>query len=258
MRIAGSVGPPSLIETCAAARRVVTWRHAEVMSGITTRRWTESGTTWFAIGGIGPELAGPAGHLLMGYERHGSEWRLGYPVDTPHLDQCWRNFSGCAELIVRQAAGLEPVPWRDALAELCTRTRGRGVSWWLTGSAALAVRGASVRPGDLDLVCTVEDAVRLGELFADEMIEPVLPSAPDWISEYWGRAFCAARIEWIGGPRPDVDDPLPTDFGPAAGARLDTVMWEGWPIQVPPLDLQRAVSLRRGLTQRVAAIDALG
>jgi len=35
------------------------------------------------------------------------------------------------------------------------------------------------------------------------------------------------------------------------------VHWHGWDIRVPPLALQRAVSARRGLPGRVAAIDRL-
>ena len=50
---------------------------------------------------------------------------------------------------------------------------------------------------------------------------------------------------------------MPADFGPAAAARLQTVAFEDWMIRVPPLDLQRAVNQRRGLTERVAMIDAL-
>jgi hypothetical protein len=227
------------------------------MAAITTRRWTEAGTTWFAVSVVGPELAGPAEHLLMGYERHGNEWRLGYRSDTPGLDPCWRNFSNSAELMVRQAAGLEPVPWSEALRELCRRTSGLELDWWLTGSAALAVRGALIEPGDVDVVCTADGALRLGQVFADALIEPVVPADSSWISEYWGRAFLAARIEWIGGPKPHVDSPLPCDFGPDAASRLETVAWEGLQLQVPPLYLQRAVSVRRGLSERVALIDAL-
>lgn len=228
------------------------------MAGITTRRWTEAGTTWFAVGGLAPELAGPAEHVLMGYQRHGEEWRRGYPADTPGLDICWRNFSDCAELMLRQAARLEPVPWRETLRELCRRTGGPESGWWLTGSAALAVRGASIEPGDVDLVCSADGARRLGTLFADALIEPVVRAGSGWISDYWGRAFLAARLEWIGGPKTGVDSPSPCDFGPAAASRLETVTWEGWRLRVPPLDLQRAVSQRRGLTDRVALIDAMG
>ncbi len=227
------------------------------MSAVMTRRWTKDGTTWFAVGGLGPELAGPAEHLLMGYERDGDEWWRGYPADTPQLDRYWENFSASAPAMLRQAARLDPVPWREALRELCDRTGGGPLGWWLTGSAALAVRGAPIEPGDLDLVCTTEEAIWLGQVFADALIEPVAKSGGGWISDYWGRAFWAARIEWIGGPKPAVDKPLPSDFGPVAASRLQTVRWESWPIRVPPLDLQRAVSQRRGLIDRVAVIDAL-
>jgi hypothetical protein len=150
-----------------------------------TRRWTDAGTTWFAISGAGPELTALAEHVLMDYQRDGDEWRRGYPADTPGLDICWQNFAGCAELMLRQAARLEPVPWQETLRELCRRTSGQESGWWLAGSTALA------------------------------------------------------------------------DFGPVAASRLETVTWEGWQLRVPPLDLQRAVSERRGLTARVALIDAL-
>jgi len=196
-------------------------------------------------------------HFFMDYERHGDEWRRTYPAGTPHLDRAMDNFAKYLEPMLRQFTGHDRVPWRDALRELCRRTDGKPVDWWLTGSAALAVRGAPIEPGDIDLVCGVSDAVALGDVFSDAMVEPVAPAASESISEWWGRAFCGARIEWIGGPKPWVDDPLPADFGPAAAARLEAVAFEDWMIRVPPLDLQRAVNQRRGLTERVAMIDAL-
>ena len=66
-----------------------------------------------------------------------------------------------------------------------------------------------------------------------------------------------ARVEWVGGVGPAADEPQPTDFGLAAAARLEVVPWRGWQIRVPPLDLQRAVSLRRALHDRVRLIDTL-
>jgi hypothetical protein len=227
------------------------------MTAVTTRRWTEAGTTWFAVGGVGPELAIAAEGVLMDYQRHGDEWRHGYPSDTPGLDICWQNFTNCAELMLRQAARLEPVPWRETLRELCRRTSGRESGWFLAGSAALAVRGASIEPGDIDLVCSDGGAISLGTIFADALIEPVVCDSRGRISDYWGRAFLTARLEWIGTPRPAVDSPSPSDFGPIAASRLETVTWEGFELRVPPLDLQRAVSHRRGLTSRGALIDAL-
>jgi hypothetical protein len=227
------------------------------MSAPATRRWSEDGVTWFAVRDVGSEFAEAASRVFMGYERAGSEWRRGYPADTPHLELAWQNFAWHIEAVLRQAAGLDPVPWLDALREVCRRTTGQPVAWWLTGSAALAVRGAPIEPGDLDLVCGSQDAAVLGDLFSDALLEPVLPAGPNWISDSWGRAFCGARIEWIGGPRPSADHPLPSDFGLAAASRLQTLSFEGWPVRVPPLELQRAVCRRRGLTDRVALIDVL-
>jgi hypothetical protein len=223
---------------------------------VTTRRWTEAGTTWFALSGVGPELAVSAEQVLMGYQRNGGEWRRGYPADTPGLDICWQNFTSCAGLMLRQAARLEPVPWRETLHELCRRTSGQEPDWWLTGSTALAVRGAGIEPGDIDLVCSGQGARGLGMIFADALIEPVLRDT-SFISDYWGRAFLTARLEWIGDPKAGVDSPAPSDFGSFAASRLETVTWEGWQLRVPPLGLQRAVSQRRGLTTRVALIDSM-
>lgn len=150
-----------------------------------------------------------------------------------------------------------------------TRCRGRtpwprcaggfspaGVDWWLAGSAALAVRGAPLIPGDLDLVVSGPDSIRTGHLLADGLIEPVTRS--DWeLSRWWGRAFVHARIEWVGGVTAAADKPEISDFGPAAAAALQVVRWRAWDIRVPPLALQRAVSVRRGLPGRVALIDNL-
>ncbi|HET7013624.1 MAG TPA: hypothetical protein VFI65_06920 [Streptosporangiaceae bacterium] len=160
----------------------------------------------------------------------------------------------------RRSPGLarnELKPWRDALRELCQRTGGQPVSWWLAGSTALAVRGAPIEPGDLDVVCEPTDAIMIGELFSDALIEPVMPHSADWLGELLGRAFWEVRIEWVGGVNPHVDEPEPCDFGPEAGRRLEPARFEDWEILVPPLDLQRAVNVRRGLTSRVNMIDAL-
>ena len=228
------------------------------MNAVTTRRWTDDqGKVWFAASVTDGSYEQVAERVLMDYERAGPEWRRAYPGDTPHLERAWEHFSACTERVLRQAARLEPVPWRDALRELCQRTIGQPVSWWLAGSTALAVRGAPIEPGDLDIICDAGDAITLGELFSDSLIEPVTKGSADWLGEWLGRAFWEARIEWVGGVNPHVDDPEPCDFGPEAARRLDPVRFEDWQILVPPLDLQRTVNERRGLTHRVAMIDAL-
>ncbi|MFI7543595.1 hypothetical protein [Actinoplanes sp. NPDC049599] len=180
-------------------------------------------------------------------------WSRSFPAGTPHLERAWLTFQRLIEPCLRQAAGLDPVPWQPALTEVCRRLNGAGVDWWLAGSAALAVRGIPVTPGDLDLIVADRDAHRVGDLLLDGLIEPVAPA--DWFCRWWGRAVLGARVEWVGGVGPAADQPETTDFGPAAAARLEAVRWQGHEIRVPPLELQRTVSARRGLTARVQLID---
>jgi hypothetical protein len=180
-------------------------------------------------------------------------WSRSFPADAVHLDSAWANFQRLIEPALRQIAGLDPVPWQEALSEVCRRLGGAGVDWWLTGSAALAVRGLPISPVDLDLVVADADARRVGDLLLDGLIEPV--ARVDWFCRWFGRAVLGARVEWVGGVGPGADQPEITDFGPVAAGRLEVVRWEGHEIRVPPLELQRAVSARRGLVERVRLID---
>jgi hypothetical protein len=77
------------------------------------------------------------------------------------------------------------------------------------------------------------------------------------VSEWWGRAFIGGRVEWAGGITAAADQPGISDVGLTAQAGLETVRWRDWDIRVPPLHLQRAVSLRRGLPGRAELIDQL-
>jgi hypothetical protein len=60
-------------------------------------------------------------------------------------------------------------------------------------------------------------------------------------------------VEWIAGVH-DTDEP----HEQSPTARLDHVRWRGHDVPVAPLDLQLAVSRRRGLTDRASKILAAG
>lgn len=167
----------------------------------------------------------------------------------PVPEQAARAFANVQQLLeplLRQCLGTTAVPWEAALNEVCGRLESGGVDWWLCGSAALAVRGVA------DARCGRGRRAAGGRL-----IEPVCPAG--WpISNWWGRAFLHARVEWVGGVTPAADEPQVTDYGPAAANSLQAIRWRAWDVRVPPLHLQRAVSARRGMADRVALIDRLG
>jgi hypothetical protein len=215
---------------------------------------TESATTEFWVFGADPALETALEQLW--WERRVGGWCRSFACPAAQAAPAFANLERLFEPALRQAAGLDPVPWQDALAEVCRRFGPAGVDWWLAGSAALAVRGAPLSPGDLDLIVSGPDSARAGSLLADGLIEPVVRAG--WgLSQWWGRAVVHARIEWAGGVTAAADEPELTDFGPAAAAALQVVRWRDWDIRVPPLALQRAVSMRRGLSARVALIDDL-
>ncbi len=182
----------------------------------------------------------------------------GFPSASPHLDRIYETFARRADDLLAQRAGVRPVPWEQALESVIRRVEGQSIDWWVVGSVALAVRGLAVTPGDVDLAVDGAGAHRLGEALLDDLIEPVVP-VDGWVCDWFGRAFPGALVEWVGGVDERADRPMPSDFGPIAASRRETVIWRGHQLHVPPLDLQLAVSEARGRTEQAALIrGALG
>lgn len=118
------------------------------------------------------------------------------------------------------------------------RVEGAGVGWWLYGSAALAVRGLAVAPGDIDV--HVDDAFALGRVLDDWLVTPV-ERMTGWVAAEHGRAFNGAVVEWIARPDPALDDrSAQREQGPLIASEIEVVRWRGHALRVPPL----AASLR--------------
>lgn len=176
-----------------------------------------------------------------------------FPINSMHLERAYENFARHAWACIQQAAGERPVPWERALADFLARVEGVSIDWWLGGSAALAVRGLSVVPGDFDLIVDDVGAHHLSDRLLDCLIEPVA-AVDDWFCNWFGRAFLHARFEWVGGVDARADTPHISDFGPAAASQRETVVWRGYDIRVPPLEMQLATHERRGRHERAAQI----
>ena len=219
-----------------------------------TIRRNEGTTTSFIITDLDPAYYDAARELYYSPVEEG--FAKSYPADTPHLDRIYQNFARYGEEMVLQTARVRPIPWDRALLAFLRCVEGKGINWWLAGSAALAVRGLDITPRDLDLIVDDASAPKLGELLLDYLVEPVLPST-GWIGNWFGRAFLHARLEWVGGVYTSAATPHVSDFGPAAASRLEVVSWHGEAIRVPPLDLQLQVSERRGLSERAGKIKRL-
>src|SRR5262249_47730246 len=84
---------------------------------------------------VGPELGHAVRELAFGEE--GERFVRRFPASAPFARRAALRFEACVPALVRQAAGVEPVPWGRALESVIDRTRESGADWWLTGSAAL-------------------------------------------------------------------------------------------------------------------------
>lgn len=190
------------------------------------------------------------GYLGTGGDRFATRW---FP-DSARVPGYYERFAASIDQMVLQSARLVPVPWEEALLEFLRRAESSTLSWWLYGSAALAVRGIEIIPGDIDV--NVDDAYLAGELFDDLLVTPV-EELDQWVAKRIGRAFFGAIIEWLSEPHAHMDDPVdPHEQGPHVADRLETVEWRGYEFRVPPLSAQLAICERRGLTDRVELIRA--
>ena len=186
------------------------------------------------------------GYLLDGGARFATRWlpRAAEP------ERYFARFTAAIGPMVRQKAGLDPVPWEDALLAFVRRVEGSGLDWWLYGSAALAVRGLAVAPGDID--AHVDDAFALGRLLDDWLVTPV-ERMPGWVAAEHGRAFHGAVVEWLARPDPALDDrAAPVEQGPLIAPEIEVVRWRGHAVRVPPLAASLRGRERRGRSARRA------
>jgi len=219
-------------------------------------RKTAGSKTYFLVSELDPSYHRAARDL--GFVEADDGFGRAFETDTPHLAKIFARFASSAEEMILQTAGARPVPWDKALLNFLQRASAENVDWWLAGSAALAVRRIDLVSRDLDIITDSEGARQLGRAMSEWLVEPVQESH-GWIARWFGRAFADARIEWVGDVEKWVDDRGPSDFGPMARARLQTVHWNGYTIRVPPLEMQLEACERRGLEDRSRKIQqALG
>lgn len=176
-----------------------------------------------------------------------------YSATVRYIDKIQKRFLKYAPVMLAQLAYQIEVPWQDALEAFCQRTAGSGIRWWLTGSCAACLRGIALNPHDVDIMIDSRDCDIVADLFADELIEPILDTQ-GWVTKDFGVIFLKGRIDIASDPHPCLDEPQPVDCGPYALAHLETINWRGFTIKIPPVHLQLNANLRRNRLDRVKLI----
>lgn len=188
--------------------------------------------------------------VKMGW-RPGPSGRFERRVDLmPEIETVFERFERHLPLMLLQSTGQAEVDWRTGLHAFAERVEGSGIFWWLYGSAALAVRGIDVTPGDVDLA--VIDAERATAAMQPLLVLP-LTYMPGWLADWTAWAFAGAIVEWLSDYHPTGSSP-PREQEPAIIDMLEEVPWEGHQVLIPPLSSQVPVLEARGLKRRAAAI----
>lgn len=177
-----------------------------------------------------------------------------YPKNIDNIDKIKMNFKNYAEEMFLQMGHLKEVKWEKALLSFINKVKDYDIEWWLTGSCALAVRGISTMPHDVDIMLNSKDIDKIKNIFSDFIVEPII-SSKGWVVDYFGVLFLNTRIDLAFDPQEFVDNPEPSDFGIYAMNNTEMVQWKGNIIKVPPLELQLQVNKRRKRYDRVKTIE---
>jgi len=188
------------------------------------------------------------------YQRDGASYIKRFPKYTKDLATIQRNYARDAEFMFRQLCEVDPVPWEMALGEFLKLVAGVDINWWLAGSCAACVRGIPFNPHDIDIMIDAKDVDTINNLFIDHIVEPIIDSS-GWVTKDFGVVFLHARIDIASDPQERLDHPEPVDCGPYAKRHLETVLWNGYRIKVPQVNLLLNANKRRGREDRVRLLE---
>ena len=188
------------------------------------------------------------------YQKDGDSYIKNFPASTPYMDKIMAHYEKYAEEMFLQLVYQRPIPWEKGLLEFLKRIDHSNVDWWLTGSCAACIRGININPHDVDMMVDSQSIGVIIELFKDNIIEPIIDTK-GWVTKDFGVLFMQCRIDIASDPQSSLDEPEPVDCGPYAKSKLETVIWNGYKVRIPPIELQLNANKRRQRTERVRRIE---
>ncbi|MDN5726305.1 MAG: hypothetical protein L0G99_10310 [Propionibacteriales bacterium] len=165
-------------------------------------------------------------------------------------------------------------PWEMTLEQVVDRLKRIDATWMLVGSAATAIRGAAIVPGDIDILVSSGDGVRMAAGLLPIRSEPW----PDEDPESWRSSLDQPVLTWvdttktawtfgrwmINNTKVELANRQPVHHRPGGpGTRLtetdaspslaNHVRWHHRIVPIVPVELQLATMIVRGHHGRLAA-----
>jgi hypothetical protein len=166
-------------------------------------------------------------------------------------------------------------PWTTALATVAEQLNRNRIEWMLLGSAATALHGAAILPGDIDIaVLAADDVTRAATVLpTPDASEPVEPDEPSvWIStaaeptlqfgdagERWtfGRWIIhGVKVELAHIDAPAVAELMIETRASPVWHERQTLNCHGQPVPTVPIEVQLATMIARQQDTRIDATIA--
>ncbi|RZU18836.1 hypothetical protein EV645_1036 [Kribbella rubisoli] len=160
--------------------------------------------------------------------------------------------------------------WTTTLATVAERLNNAHIDWMLLGSAATALRGVSIVPGDIDIAVLAADDITHAAAVLPTPSEPPDPNL--WFSTlaqpslqwgdaderwYFGRWMINdVKVELAHIAAPDVAELLVETRSPLVWRERQTLTCHGRLIPTVPVEVQLATMMARQQHTRIAATIA--
>ena len=179
-------------------------------------------------------------------------WRddLLFPHDFRTIEARWIGY-----LLAAPERRATPAAIDQALVWIADQHAEAGIDWWLTGSAALYVRGIDLLPHDIDVMTYLWQAEAIGSVVAPSIVEP-FQRVSDWVVKGFGVIDRGVRVDYAFEPEAWVDGQGIVDFGPYAEQHLEEARWRGRVFRVPEVTTHIWPNEARDRLDRVALIRA--
>jgi hypothetical protein len=185
--------------------------------------------------------------------------------DLSRVRQAYNRNRFVLQTMLDQAHDHVPAGVETALEEVIRRISGplehEGIGWYVGGSAAAWLLGATIAPGDLDIGTTRAGVDRIAGLLPEYLIEP--PAPTDWPGigiVHGARAFVGtfregARVEWSTPIEPRTPVPFDEWSGNGDTAHLVNASFHDRTVRVTRPEYAMVRALEKERTKTVEAIS---
>lgn len=175
------------------------------------------------------------------YAKEEEKFQKTYPKNIEDKELIKKNFSRLGESMFTGNGN-----WQDVLLKFAKKCYYNNIEWYITGSISESVVGVKINPHDIDIVIHVKDFFRIKEIFSEYVVEPFFDHRENWVLRYFGRlCFDGVMIDVVADDRMNKENHT---YVP--------VVWNGYNLNVEPLQTRYQIEIHRGRKGRVQAIEA--